>query len=269
MSEDEPRIGIVGGSGMLGGAIAQALLERGAVRPERLWISNRSGAADGFADWPGVTVTRDNLSLAAASDVILLAVPPALVGQIGLRAESRLVISVMAGVTVAEISKMTGAARVIRAMSSPAARHGLAYSPFFASPAVTAEDRAMTRRLFEACGATDEVAEEDQIDVFTALTGPVPGFVAYFADCVASYAVGQGIDPATAERAVRQLFRAAGAMLAEGAPSPADHVREMIDYAGTTAAGLKRMEASPLRQAIHDGLDAATRAARALGQPEV
>ncbi|MDH3264001.1 MAG: pyrroline-5-carboxylate reductase, partial [Paracoccaceae bacterium] len=218
--------------------------------------------------WPGVTATRDNQSLAAASDVILLSVPPARAGEIGLRAEGRLVISVMAGITVAEIRRLTGADRVIRAMSSPAARLGLAYSPWFASPAVTLADRATATRLFAACGETDEVAEEGQIDVFTALTGPIPGFVAYFADCMASYAAGQGIDPAIADRAVRQLFRAAGAMLAGGSPTPADHVREMVDYAGTTAAGLRQMEASPLRQSIHDGLDAATRAARALGGPE-
>jgi pyrroline-5-carboxylate reductase len=264
MTDHEPGIGIVGGSGMLGSAIAMALLERGAVRPENLWISNRSGAAAGFEEWPGVTATRENQSLAEASDVIVLSVPPERVGDIGLRAEDRLVISVMAGVTAAEIRRLTGAERVIRAVSSPAARLGLAYTPFFASPAVTEADRKTAKRLFEACGATDEVSDEGQIDVFTALTGPVPGFVAYFADCVLSYAVGQGIDPAIADRAVRQLFRASGTMLAEDGPSPADHVREMIDYAGTTAAGLKHMEGSPLRQAIHDGLDAATKAARAL-----
>ena len=52
-------IGIVGGSGQLGGAIARALLRTGTVAPDRLWISNRSGSAAGFDGWPGIHVTAD------------------------------------------------------------------------------------------------------------------------------------------------------------------------------------------------------------------
>jgi pyrroline-5-carboxylate reductase len=51
-----------------------------------------------------------------------------------------------------------------------------------ATAAVDGDDRPVVRALFSACGAADEVPSEDQIDVFTAITGPVAGFVAFFAD---------------------------------------------------------------------------------------
>ena len=70
---------------------------------------------------------------------------------------------------------------------------------------MNARDRGIARMLFSACGLTDEVHDEAQIDVFTAITGPVPGFVAYFAMCVQRYAEGQGVAPEVAGRAVRQL----------------------------------------------------------------
>jgi pyrroline-5-carboxylate reductase len=60
-----------------------------------------------------------------------------------------------------------------------------------------------------------------------------------------------------ADRAIRQLFHASGVALAESAASPGDQVKAMIDYAGTSAAGLHVMKASPLATSISGGLRAA------------
>ena len=258
-------IGIVGGSGTLGSAIARALFRDQSITPERLWISNRSGKASGFEEWPGTRFTTRNQELVDACQVVLLSVPPHLASSVGIDAENRLVISVMAGVSIEQIEQQTRAQRVVRAMSSPAAEIGLAYSPWCASAGVSDEDRDWTRGLFDACGLADEVPNEEQIDRFTALTGPVPGFVAYYANCMVEYAVKHGIDPAIANRAMRQLFHASGVVLAESEASPDEHVREMIAYAGTTAAGLEAMKVSTLAASIEQGLDAAYQKARGIG----
>jgi pyrroline-5-carboxylate reductase len=264
---DEPlSVGIIGGSGMLGSAIARVLLERGVVTPASLWISNRSGRADGFEAWPGINVTTDNAALVTACRTVLLSVPPAHAAALKIDARERLVLSVMAGVTVAQIKSLAGASRVIRAMSSPAAALGLAYSPWFCSPEITETDRAAAARLFGACGATDEIDAEEQIDLFTALTGPVPGFVACLAECMTDYAVRNGVSPGIADRAVRQLFHASGVMMAESDRTPHDHVEEMIAYAGTTAAGLEALRASPLSEVIGEGLDASRDKAKRIAE---
>ena len=46
-------------------------------------------------------------------------------------------------------------------------------------------------------------------------------------------------------------------MLAQDSARPADHVRWMIDYAGTTAAGLNAMIDADISKTISDGLMAA------------
>lgn len=258
-------IGIVGGSGALGSAMSHALLRNRFVAPEQLWISNRTGNASGFEDWPDMRFTTRNQELVDACQIVLLSVPPDLVSSLDIEAKNCLVVSVMAGVSIAQIEQETGARRVVRAMSSPAAEIGLAYSPWCASGAVSDEDRDRVRGLFGACGRTDEVPSEDQIDLFTALTGPVPGFVAYYADCMIEFAVKRGIDPAVADRAIRQLFHASGVIFAESGASPGEHVRKMIAYAGTTAAGLEAMKDLPLAASIEQGLDAAYRKARCIG----
>ncbi|MCB2127613.1 MAG: NAD(P)-binding domain-containing protein [Rhodobacteraceae bacterium] len=251
------RVGIIGGAGQLGSAIARAVLSAGAVTPENLWISSRSGGAGALSDWPGLTVTTDNRHLAENCGTVILSVPPASAGQLGIAGGDRLVISVMAGVTLARLQQITGSDRVVRAMSSPAAALGMAYSPFIATPAVSAADRQTVRAILSACGMTDEVQTEGHIDHFTALTGPVPGFVALFADCMIRHAEEQGIAPALADRAIRQLFRASATVLGQDGATPAEQVQAMVDYAGTTAAGIAAMREAGLGRAISAGLAAA------------
>ncbi|RTE67494.1 pyrroline-5-carboxylate reductase [Amphritea opalescens] len=254
-------LGIIG-AGQLGRSIAHGLLSSQLIAPENLWISSRSLRPDNalsVGDSQKVHRTIRNQDLIEHCDMVIIAVPPHLSAALAINTQDTdcLVVSVMAGVTVAQLLSLSGSRRVIRAMSNPAAEKGLAYTPWFASPEVTVDDRALARRVFEAIGQTDEVFDEQQIDQFTGLIGPVPGFVAYYADCMVQYAVNNGIEPPIAERAIRQLFHASGVLLADSEASPKAHVEEMINYDGTTAAGLRSMQASPLSASIDEGLQAA------------
>lgn len=258
-------VGLIG-AGQLGGAIGAGLLRAGVVVPGHLWVATRSGPAGELAGLPGVNWTADVARLAARCEVILLALPPAAGRALRFAGAARLVVSVMAGVRLDELIAISGGARVVRAMSSPAAALGMAYSPWCAGAGVMEADRDVVRALFSACGTTDEVPDESQIDVFTAITGPVPGFVAAFADAVQAYAQAQGVAPDVARRAVGQLFHAAGAMLAGSDRPAADFVAEMVDYAGTTAAGLEALRAAGLTEAVAEGLEAARRRCLSIGR---
>jgi pyrroline-5-carboxylate reductase len=264
MARMHDTIGIIGGSGMLGSAISRAILGSGEFENSNFWVSNRSGEAPELGQSSDIHVTKNNQELVDACDVIVLCVPPAHFADIDVRASDRLIVSVMAGVTIDEMRSKTGAGRIVRAMSSPAASLALAYSPWVASAEVLPKDRNTVNAIFGWCGETDEIFDERQIDHFTAMTGPVPGFVAYFAQCMVDHATSQGIDPGVADRAVRQLFLAAGTMLANSEASPEDHVRWMVDYAGTTAAGLNAMIDSTLSKTISDGLLAAADKAKSM-----
>ncbi len=261
---DDQTIGLVGGTGMLGKSIAGAILEQHVIPPERLWISNRRGAGDAFADHAGVHVTTSNQELADACDIIILSVPPASVASTLIDASDKLIISVMAGVSLDQLAKITWADRIVRAMSSPAARMGLAFSPWCATAEVTANDRVCISSIFEACGLSDEVECEEHIECFTAMTGPVPGFVAFYAKAMVDYAIGKGLPPEIADRAIRQLFLGAGTVMSSSSMTPAEHVEQMIDYAGTTAAGLEAMERSTIALDIAKGLDAAVARTRSI-----
>ncbi|EBA09334.1 pyrroline-5-carboxylate reductase family protein [Sagittula stellata] len=251
-------IGLIG-TGMLGEAIARGWLDAG-LPPERLLFANRSGKAP----LPGIEVTTPG-DLARRCETILLCIPPAALPGLDLAAPDALVLSVIAGATRARLQETTGSPRVIRAMSSPAAARRLAYTPWIGSAAITEADRTQANAVFSAIGRTDEIGDEAHIDLFTALTGPVPGFAALFASAMARHAVSQGVPPDIADRAVRQLFLSAGEMLAHDAHTADAHVEGMIAYAGTTAAGFLSMRAAGLEEIVANGLQAATDRARDIG----
>lgn len=262
------RIGIVGGVGWLGGAIARAALRAGTLAPERLWLSGRRPRRDGVADWPAVTVTDDNQALVDAVNTVVLSVRPGDFPQMGLDLRGKLAVSVMAGVTSAQIMRATGTERVVRTLPNAAAEFGLSFTPWHASAAVAGADRALVRALFAACGQEAEIAEEAQLDLFTALTGSGPAFPALLADAMVEAALAHGLDRPLAEAAVRQVMLGAGEAIAREPASPAETVRSFIDYAGTTAAGLVAMQDAGLREAVARGIEAATRKARALASPD-
>jgi pyrroline-5-carboxylate reductase len=243
--------------------MARAALRAGVVSPDSLRLVTRSGRASGFEAWPAVRASDDPGTLDAC-DLVLLAVPPAALPAVRPVPGDGAVVSVVAGATIARVQAATGTRRVLRAMSSPAAEQGLAFSAVCAAGDVTEADRDRTARLLAACGAVETVGDERLIDVFTALTGPVPGFVAYFAEAMAAFAVAEGVPAAVADRAVRQLFLASGRALAEEAATPAGQVQAMVDYAGTTAAGLVALRRSAVANEVAAALGAAMARARSI-----
>ena len=258
------KVGIIGGTGQLGSALAKGMLQAGVLNPDQLCVSNRSGELQALSGWPAVRCTADNAELAAGADVVFLSVPPGLFSTLQLDLSSHLIISVMAGITVADIGAATGARRIARAMSSPAAAQNRAFSPWYAA-GLSDEDQQCVDRLLASCGLADQLAEEDLVNQFTALTGPVPGFVAYFAAAVQAHAVQQGIPPAIAERAIKQLFLASGELMAGSPASPQAFVDEMIDYAGVTAAGMLAMNDLDVPGLISRGFDAAYARTQTIG----
>lgn len=260
----KPRIGIIGGTGWLGGAIARCMLQAGFVDAARLVLSSRSATSDGFPGWPDVTCLADNRELAARSDVIILSVRPAQFSAVDIDAAGKLVVSVMAGVSVATLAAQTGAGRIVRAMPNAAAGIGKSHTPWFAAENASAADKVFVRQLFETCGTTDEVFRETDIDYLTGLTGSGPAFPALLAQAMLDHALARGLPRDIAMRAVTGVVAGASQLLADS--SPEEIVQAFLDYRGTTAAGLQGMIDSGFVEAVAAGLDKAEAAAATMLQ---
>lgn len=257
------RVGIVGGAGWLGGALATALVDSGVVRPQDLCLSYRSERPDRFeaSVW-----TRDNQALADCSDVVVLSVRPQDWEGLCLDLGGKLVISVMAGIRIEAIARRHGTLRVVRSLPNAAVEVRRSYTPWFAAASLSPRDRDTVRSIFDACGTHDEIAREDDLDFFTGMTGSGPAFPALLASAMIDAAVAHGIDRAIAARGARAVLVGAGHLLERTEADPAETVQTFLDYQGTTAAALAAMQASGFKAAIGKGLTAASLKSAGLGK---
>jgi pyrroline-5-carboxylate reductase len=262
----EPTVGIIGGSGWLGRSIAQAMLEQAFIRPEALVLSNRSASHPlSTAQWPQVTVTRDNQALVDRCNVVIVSVRPEQFSQVRIEAGNSLVISLMAGVSVEELIEHTGSRQVIRAMANAAAEIGKSYTPWLAAPAVSAEQKAYAQRLFETFGSADEVFDESHMNYLTALVGTGPAYPALLARSLCDDALSRGLAPAVARRAAHAVVVEASQLI--GKQHSVDELLQVLSsYRGVTAAGLEAMLTNGFDKTIKAGLDAATQVAGSMRQ---
>jgi pyrroline-5-carboxylate reductase len=248
------RIGVIGGAGWLGGAIAGALLDAGLARPSDLSLSYRRGVPNLF---PEAHWTKDNQELADRSDVIMVSVRPEHWPALDVDARGKLVISVMAGIRISAICDAHRTERAVRALPNAGAEVAMSYTPWAASSAVSAEDRSIVRSIFEACGVEDEVSSERDIDYLTGLSGSGPAFPALLASAMIEHATVNGLPADLAHRAVATVLKGTGRLFEKREQCPGEIVRTFVDYRGTTAAAILEMRAAGFDEAIAKGLAAA------------
>ncbi|SCB58951.1 pyrroline-5-carboxylate reductase [Rhizobium aethiopicum] len=256
------RIGIIGGGGWLGGAIAGSILDSGLVDPQNLCLSHRGDQPLRFPDsfW-----TKDNQELAGRSDVILLSIRPDDWRWLAVDASGKLVISVMAGIRLSALSERHKTSRVVRALPNAAAEVAKSYTPWIGASSITRDDRAVVRAILETCGSEDEVARESDIDYLTGLTGSGPAFPALLAAAMMRDAVARGLPAELARRAVNTVISGAGRLLERRDECPDDVVQTFLDYRGTTAAAIEGMRAAGFDISVAHGLSAAFKKSVSMG----
>jgi len=266
---------VVGGGTMaralVGRAAASGLLDGPCVIAEPDPERRRALADLGGAVEP-VASAAQALDLVPYDDAaVLLAVKPQVfaavadelaraVGPLG----ERLVVSIMAGVTIERVRAGVGG-RVVRAMPNLPASVGAGATALAVGEDVPASQADRARRLFAAAGRVFEGAE-GQIDAFTALAGSGPAYLFLVAEAMAQAGEGLGLPPADARAMVAAAVRGAGAMLADGGRDPADLRRAVSSEGGTTRAALDALEAAGVGDAFRQAVNAAARRAAELGQ---
>lgn len=258
--KQHPTLGIIGGNGWLGSALGRAALAGGLIQAEALIVTgSRHGSR--YDDWPGV-IAADDAALIEKADVVVLSVRPEQFEALAAPLGDRLVISLMAGVSLAALHHATGSDRLVRAMPNAAAAIGRSWTPWCATPAVDARERAFVGTLLSTCGAVEAFEDEAHIDYLTALTGSGPAFPALLAEALIDHARAQGIEASVAQRAVLESLAGSLALMREDESAPGDVVKRFLDYGGVTTEGLNAMIEGGLREAVSQGVSAAHRAAR-------
>ncbi|MDD7928958.1 pyrroline-5-carboxylate reductase [Microbacterium thalli] len=269
-----PPIAILG-AGSMGGAILSGLVASGAAAGG-VTVTNRSPEkAAELADLTGVTSIAladrpsGNTDAAAAADIVLVGVKPAMVPDLlreiapALR-PGTVVVSLAAGVTIDTFASILGAEQpVIRSMPNTPAVVGKAVTGLAAGPAASAADMAVVRALFETCGVVVEVPE-DQIDALSTISGSGPAYVFLLIEMLTRAAVGQGFGESAARVMAEQTFIGAAALLDATGEDPAELRRRVTSPKGTTERAIAVLQDAHLDEVFARATDAALARAREL-----
>ena len=268
MSERLNSLGLIG-CGKMGGAIAQAVVARGVVSPERLLLADRADArAAALADLTGGRVAPSVEDLGRDAEVVVLAVKPqdavkALAAVRWPEGEPRAVISVVAGLRLETLQgALPDSVAVVRAMPNTPALIGQGVTGV-----MSGSERALeqARLVFEACGAVVVLEKEALFDPLTALSGSGPAYVFVAIEALADGGVRMGLPRDVALELATRTVHGSAALVSETGRHPAQLKDDVASPGGTTINGLAELERAGFRAALIEAVTAATRRGQELG----
>lgn len=260
------RLAVIGG-GNMGAALVHGLLANGWATTDEIVVvevsAERRAALEDLL--PGVAL-RDTVPACSAA---LIAVKPndapAVVGEAVAGGATR-ILSIAAGVSLATLEAAAGSGvAVVRAMPNTPALVGLGAAAIAGGRAAGPDDLDWAESILASVGTVERVDEAD-LDAVTGLSGSGPGYLFLVAEALIAAGTKAGLDPAIADRLVRQLFVGSAALLAAG-DDPAELRRRVTSPGGTTAAGLAVLETGGVRELIEATVAAAAARSVELGTP--
>jgi pyrroline-5-carboxylate reductase len=148
-----------------------------------------------------------------------------------------LVVSIMAGTTMASLSEILGG-HVVRAMPNTPAAIGRGITVAVAAKDVSAAQRETADGLLRATGLVEWVTDEGLMDAVTAVSGSGPAYVFLLAEELARAGVAAGLPEALATKLARETVSGAGELLHRSDLDAATLRQNVTSPAGTTAAAL-------------------------------
>jgi pyrroline-5-carboxylate reductase len=269
-----PPIAILG-AGSMGGAIARGL-SRSGLASRGVVTTNRSRAKaaelHGLDDVTSVALEdapAGNTDAAAAADVVLVGVKPAMVPDLlreiaPVLRPGTVVVSLAAGVTLAAFERILGEeVAVLRSMPNTPALVGRGVTGLAAGSTAGEAEVALVRRLFETVGAVVEVPES-QIDALSTISGSGPAYFFLLVEDFTRAAEAKGFSPAQSRLLAEQTFIGAAALLEASQDDPAELRRQVTSPKGTTERAIAVLQDARLDDVFTAATDAALARAKEL-----
>lgn len=229
------RIGIIG-AGAMGSALAKALKSRSVAVYDR----NPEKAE---ALHPATTCHSIE-ELALESDLVILAIKPQSFKKLSRQTdlEDKLIVSVMAGITIAQLELVTGSKRIVRCMPNLGVQVGTGVSGWIATPAVSKEEKTFIQEILSSTGVQIEVKKEEHLNIVTAISGSGPAYFFHLAEVLLNCAQEMGLPEEQARLLTEGTLRTSADLIAKDTKSAREWKHEIMVPGGTTEAAIHVFE---------------------------
>ena len=260
------------GTGNMGSALARAACT--AIPAGEILLANRTAAkAEALAADLGCAVGT-NQSAAAQGKFLFLGVKPQMMAgllaeiapTLAQRQEPPILVSMAAGLTMAQIAQMAGGAYpVIRIMPNTPCAVGAGILLYDANGLVAEADLAQFTAAMAGAGLLDRL-EEHLMDAGSAVAGCGPAFLYPLIEALADGGVKVGLPRKQAMVYAAQMVLGSAAMVLESGKHPGQLKDEVCSPGGSTIAGVAALEARGFRSAAIEAVEAAYRRNVELGK---
>ena len=230
------------GAGKMGGAMLTGWLAQGLDAKRVVVIEPQPSAEINALAEKGIRL-NPSAGDAGAVDTLVVAVKPQSFREAGgalkqFVGSSTLVVSIMAGTTIAALGEVCGG-MVVRAMLNTRAAIGRGITVAVAAKNVSAAQRTTADALLRATGSVEWVDDESLMDAVTAVSGSGPAYVFLLAEELARAGVEAGLPAELATKLARETVAGSGELLHRSELASATLRQNVTSPGGTTAAALE------------------------------
>ena len=218
----------------------------------------------------GILFEMDNKTLLQECKYIVLAIKPQYFNDLyqelsGLITEEQVIISIAAGVTIAQMKEGLGAnIRVVRSMpNTPAFVSEGMTCLSFSKDSYSEKEKSVITTLFSSIGAY-QIIDEAMMNAAICANGSSPAYVYMFIEALADSVVKYGIPRNQAYTLVAQTVLGAAKMVLETGEHPGKLKDNVCSPGGTTIAAVAALEEYGFRNAIIKATDACYEKASAM-----
>ena len=262
-------IGFIG-TGNMGGALARAAART--LPPHEIVLCDHfPEKARALAGELGCAVAETPAAAAAESRFLFLGVKPHMMGgllaSLQFAGTAPVLISMAAGLTLAQLGEMAGGAvqPIIRIMPNTPVSEGAGVIIFACNEYVTEAQREEFLHFMSGAGAVRPL-EESLIDAATSVSGCGPAFTYLFIDALADGGVTCGLSRDDALLFAAQTVLGAAEMILRSGKHPEQLKNEVCSPGGSTIQGVRVLEQRALRAACMDAVIAAFAKNREFGK---
>ncbi|MHC2634820.1 pyrroline-5-carboxylate reductase [Bradyrhizobium liaoningense] len=261
---------LLAGAGKMGGAMLTGWLA-GGLDPSRVAVIDPHIAPEISALAAKGVVLNPDVKTAGPVETLVVAVKPQMFREAGAKlkpfvSNQTLVVSIMAGTTIASLAEVCGGA-VVRAMPNTPAAIGRGITVAVAAQDVSAAQRNVADALLRATGVVEWVEDEGLMDAVTAVSGSGPAYVFLLGEELARAGVEAGLPEALATKLARETVVGSGELLHRSELPSATLRQNVTSPGGTTAAALGVLMGEPgLRDLMIRAIAAATQRSKELAK---
>lgn len=255
----------------MGGALLKGWIASGSIDPMESAVFDPAPSEEMRALFGSQGLVWNSTS--ERFDVMVIAIKPQMADEVlpkyAYLAKGKLVISVMAGKSLASISAgLGGADRIVRAMPNLPAAIGKGVSGLYAPKVVNAKGRKLAEALMRAAGEVVWVRTEQEIDFVTAISGSGPAYYFLLTEALADAGAALGLDKDAAAALARATLIGSGALMEAETRSPAELRKAVTSPGGTTEAALNVFDGDneAMRKLVREAVEAAAKRAGELTQ---